>query len=381
VLHTAAWACAWLSLFGLVQAVVGWLLVRRFLRRKAEAAYPSVSVLKPLHGDEPLLEAALASLCAQDYPAFQVVFGLQDRGDPALAVVERLRARFPTVDMAVVIDPTPHGTNRKVANLINMLPLARYDILIIADSDVHAAPDYLARLAAAVQAPGLGLVTTLYTGLPASGTLVRRLGAAWINNTFLPGALLARAMGRQDCLGATMALSRATLERIGGFPALSDQLADDAMLGRRVRAEGLEVALAGTIPATTIPETRLLDLFRHELRWARTVKSLEPTGFALSVLQYPLFWAALGVVLAGFAPGAWGLFALAWFARGLVAHGLDRDLQVEFPLTIWCLPLRDLLSVAVMLASYGSDQVTWRGHMHHVSGPALSRTGLAPGEG
>ena len=124
-----------------------------------------VTVLKPLHGDEPLLEEALASVCRQDYPAWQVVFGVQDAADTALPVVRRLQARFPDCDIAVVVDPTPHGPNRKVANLINMLPAAKHDVLVIADSDVHVAPDWLRRLVAALEGPGVGVVTTVYTGL------------------------------------------------------------------------------------------------------------------------------------------------------------------------------------------------------------------------
>ena len=168
-----------------------------------------ITVLKPLHGDEPLLEQALESVCVQDYPAaWQVVFGVSRPDDAALPVVQRLRSWFPGRDLAVVVDETIHGPNRKVGNLINMLSAAKHDVLVIADLDVHVAPDWLRQLAGALAHPGVGLVTTIYTGLPASG--VATLGAAQINHYFLPGALLARSLGRQDCLGATMALTRET---------------------------------------------------------------------------------------------------------------------------------------------------------------------------
>ena len=130
-----------------------------------------VTVLKPLYGDEPLLEQALASVCQQDYPEWQVVFGVQDRADTAMPVVQRLQNRFPECDIAVVVDPTRHGPNGKVGNLINMLAAAKHDVLVIADSDVHVARDWLWRLIAALVAPGVGLVTTVYTGLPAHGPL------------------------------------------------------------------------------------------------------------------------------------------------------------------------------------------------------------------
>ena len=362
-----AFVAALLAAVGLIQTLLGARLVRQFRAAPAPRAHalPAISVLKPLYGDEPLLEAALASVCAQDYPRFQVVFGVQDPADPALAAVRRLRARFPACDIAVVIDDTAAGANRKVANLTNMLPAARHPVLVIADSDVHVAPDYLRRIAAALQPPGIGLVTTLYTGLPASGALAGQLGASAITHGFLPGALLARRLGRQDALGATMALRRETLATIGGFAALRDHLADDNLLGRKVRALGLRIGLAATVPATTVPESRMRDLFRHELRWARTIRALAPLPFAASAVQYPLAWALLAVALSGGARWTVVLFALAWLARALAARAIERALgladgagAIAAP---WHLPLRDLMSAAVLLTSYMGDRVDWRG--------------------
>jgi ceramide glucosyltransferase len=454
-----AGAAAVLAGVGVVQALAGAVLVGRFaasgpspaereglgegsagrtrdphptLSREAgegKLRRPPITVLKPLHGDEPLLEQALASVCAQDYPDYQVVFGVSDAADPALAVVTRLRARFPDCDIAVVVNPARHGTNGKVGNLINMLPRAKHAVLAIADSDLHVQPDYLARLADALARPDTGLVTTLYTGLPAGRRLARRLGATQITHYFLPGALLARAMGRQDCLGATMMLRRATLDRIGGLQALADHLADDQVLGRLVAALGLAVRLAVTVPATTVPEARLRDLLRHELRWARTIRALEPGAFAASVLQYPLFWALLAIVFGPGAPWTWGVFLLVWVARALAAITVDRaldpllglthefpgnrpplapphrgdpalppggtgrdpaDLQLSdaanladaadpglaFPCPVWLLPIRDLISVGVMLVSYAGRRVEWRGH--HMTADTPGR--VAPGQ-
>ena len=369
---------ALLSIAGAVQCLVGLSALKRFRRRPSASGHPlpGVTILKPLHGDEPLLEAALESCCRQDYPVFQIVFGLQSQSDPALQVLGRLQRRFPDVPMDIVVDRTMHGLNRKIGNLINMLPLARHDVLVIADSDMHVAPDYLRSLVSTLQQPGTGLVTTLYSGLPATDTVPARLGAAQINHSFMPGALLARSLGRQDCLGATMALRRDTLERVGGLLALADHLADDAVLGRLVLGLGLQVSLAETIPATTIPETDMQSLFQHELRWARTVKSLAPVGFVLSALQYPLFWAAVTVGVSGGATWAWIVFAAAWIVRAVVALVIDRDLKVASALTIWCLPLRDLMSMMVMVASYRTRRVAWRGQILLATRPSL-----APGEG
>lgn len=369
----AALLAAGTAMAGLAQAGAGWWALRRFLRTPQHdaPALPSVTVLKPLHGDGPLLEAALETCFTQDYPAYQLVFAVQDRRDPALAAVGRLQARYPHVDAVAVVNPATHGANRKIGNLLNAWPAAKHGVIVIADDDMHATPDYLRALVGTLMQPGVGLATTLYTGLPHDGSLAARLGAAQINHSFLPGALMARSLGREDCLGASMALRRDTLERIGGLQALADHLADDAVLGRLVQAAGGRVALAGTVPATTVPESSLRALFQHELRWARTIRSLAPAGFVLSVLQYPLFWAALALLLA---PGwqAAALFGLAWAARGAIAQGVERSLGIATHTPIWCLPLRDALSVAVMLASYRSDRVAWRGQTLRATRPVLA---------
>jgi ceramide glucosyltransferase len=369
---------ALLACVGVGQALAGWWAVRRFraappppMPLGALGQLPGITVLKPLHGDEALLEAALASLCMQDYPQFQVVFGVHGPADPALAVVRRLQARFAGCDIAVVVDATRHGRNGKVSNLINMLPSARHDVLVIADSDVHAAPDYLRQVVAALAQPGTGLVTTLYTGLAAEPNLAGWLGASGITHGFLPGALLARDMGRQDCLGATMALRRETLAAIGGLPALADHLADDAVLGRKVGALGLAVRLASTVPATTVAETGLGDLLRHELRWARTIRALVPWAFLLSGVQYKLAWAALAMLLSGFAPWSVAIFLAVWAASAAVARGIDAELvtgtvaagarPTAAPLGL--LPLRDVLSLVVLLAAFMGREVRWRGQV------------------
>jgi ceramide glucosyltransferase len=369
------------SVIGLLQVLVASQLVGRFARARREKTSwrPPVTVLKPLHGDEPLLEDALATICRQDYPQWQVVFGVQESSDPAVAVVRRLQAQFPACDIDLVIDPTLHGRNRKVGNLINMLPAARHDVLVIADSDVHVRPDYLDRLVCALAEPGVGLVTTIYAGLPANRALPAMNGAMQITQGFLPGAIMARAIGRQDCLGATMCLRRRDLVRCGGLRSLVDHLADDNVLGRRVRGLGLRVGLADTVALTTVPEDNYPALFRHELRWARTIRALEPAGFAASAMQYPLAWSLVTILLSGGELWSLGLFAIAWLLRAVAAIRVDHALAMQwegaegatlaFRCPVWLLPARDLLSVAVMVASYGGRQVDWRGYGLHADNP------------
>lgn len=357
-----AQATAVLSLVGLVQARAGLSALKAFNRRARPAgmALPPVSVLKPLKGDEPLLEAALASFCTQSYPDYQIVFGVQDVLDPAITVVERLRRLFPERDITLVVDETEHVGNRKIANLVNMWPAAKHDIIVLADSDVHVTPHFLERVVAALAEPGVGAVTALYAGVPGSTSPAGRFGAAQINHIFLSGVLVGRMLGRQDCLGAAIAVKREMLGAIGGFAALLPYLADDAALGHLVRRQGGKVSLATNLVVTTVGEQRFVDLFRHELRWARTIRALEPVTYATTVLQLPIFWALLTLLCAGLALWAVGFVAIVWALRALIARGMARQLgRGEF--SGWLLPFREGLTLAVLLASYFGNQVEWRG--------------------
>ncbi|MGH7049949.1 MAG: bacteriohopanetetrol glucosamine biosynthesis glycosyltransferase HpnI, partial [Acetobacteraceae bacterium] len=356
-----------LAVVGIGEVLTGWLLVRRFARRgkNGPGRRPPISVLKPLAGVEPELEEALASLCRQDYPEFQVVLGAAESSDPALAIARRVAARFPLADITIVPGGVPGGSapsaNRKIGNLIAMLPAARHDLLVFADADVHAPKGYLEALAAVLEAPSTGLATTLYTGRPGVGGWPARFGASQITHGFLPDALIGRALGRQDALGATLALSRATLERAGGLAPLAAELADDAVLGRRVASLGLAVRLAATVPATTVSERSFGALFRHELRWARTIRGLAPVGSAFSALRHPLAFALVAVAFSGLALWSVALFAAAWAARAAAARGIDRALGLAPVLPVWLIPLRDWFSLSVLLASYAGRRVEWRG--------------------
>jgi ceramide glucosyltransferase len=370
---------AFLAVLGVVQCLVGWFAVARFAspRSSRPAAYPPITILKPLYGTEPLLEAALESCFRQAYPTFQVVFGLHDSDDPALAVVERLKLKFPQVDVAIVIDATLHGPNRKVSNLINMLPSARHDLLVISDSDLHVPANYLERLVVALEEPGTGLVTAAYIGLPPEELGWRaRLGATQISHNFLPGVILSRALGRQDCLGSTAMIHRDVLDRTGGLHALAYLLAEDNVLGQRVLELGLSVALADTVVAATVPEPTIRAVWDHELRWTRTIRVSAPVGLAASGLQYPLFWAAAAGVLSGGEIWSISLFAISWLARAAAMIGVDGSLSSQTGVrsrlsTALLLPLRDALSILEIAASYCVDDVVWRGHKFDANSSAV----------
>ncbi len=361
------------ALAGVAQLLLGMRLIERLVAAPAPvpAARPPVSVLKPLCGVDPLTELALESFFLVNYPDYQLVFGVQSETDPVLDVLARLRARYPDRDVTVVVDATLHGSNRKISNLINMLPEAKHELLVVSDADIHVPVYFLDRVVAALEQPNVGLVTTLYTGLPGAPGLPALLGASQINYTFLPGALLARQLGRQDCLGVTMALSKAVLAEIGGLEAVANNLADDQVLGRLVLARGYELALAQVVPATTVPEADFASLFRHELRWARTIRALVPVPYAASVLQFSLFWAVLTVLFAGGAVWSWGLFLFVLATRYAVSRKIDAELRLPKTGEAWLLLLRDFCSTIIYVASFTGSQVDWRGQVMHADAGKL----------
>ncbi len=327
----------------------------------APKARPGITILKPLCGVDPLTELALESFFFLNYPAYQLVFGVQSPTDPVLEILARLRARYPATDVALMVNDTEHGRNRKVSNLINMRPLAKHEILVISDADVHVPTYYLDRVMAALEEPDAGLATSIYTGLPGTTALAARLGAAQMNYSFLPGILMARQLGRQDCMGPTMALRKSTLTEIGGLETLADHLADDQVLGRRVLAAGYKIALANVIPATTVAEADFGDLYRHELRWARTIRALVPAAYAGSILQMPLIWATLSLLLSGFAVWSLILFLGIWGLRVLTARRIEAVLRLPRTRDVWLFLLRDFFSAIIYIGSFMGNRVDWRG--------------------
>ena len=307
------------------------------------------------------------------------MLGLQDPADPALAAARRFAARHPGLDIAIVVDPTLHGANRKISNLINMLPATKHGTLVFSDSDLHVPADYLDRLAAALETRGAGMATTLCVSRLARSSLASRLTSLHMRHCFLPGALLGHWAGRQDCLGNTMAIHRSTLARVGGLRVLADQLADDNVLGQLVVGLGLRVALARTVTVATVAESTLRGLWLHELRWARTIRSLFPLAFASSILHFPLFWGLLACLLQPARPTLLALLAGAFALRAYAARTIDAALAARFDVQpehgyLTLLPLRDALSVVMVAASFLGRRVTWRGHVLRAEGfqaPAL----------
>jgi ceramide glucosyltransferase len=373
VIRDLGWAAGVLALAGAAYAVLAALLAGRAISGGAMSGRgaaapasekgPAVSILKPLYGAEPGLADNLETVLAQDYDGpVQFVFGVQDPDDPALAVVRELKAKYPDGDIVIVADPARHGANGKVSNLINMVPAARHPLLVISDSDIATPPDWLAGVVAALGAPGVGVVTCYYTGAPAPGRgwLWPRLAAMGTSYDFLPGVLLGVSLGlAQPCFGSTIALTRETLERIGGFAAFADRLADDYEIGRAVRGLGLTLAIPPLSVSHTAGEATPGALLRHELRWARTIRLINKPGHLGSVVTHGFVFALISAVFLGFAPITLWLIGLTLASRQFLKYRIDAIFGARSG-PAWLLPVRDLVTFMVFALSLFGGTVHWR---------------------
>jgi ceramide glucosyltransferase len=349
-----------LAALAMAYSIAAWLAVRRRIRPtgRAPADSPPVTVLKPLCGAQHALYDCLRSFCEQDHPRFQIVFGVADSDDPAIAVVRRLQREFPSRDLAIAIDGTQHGSSPKVSNLINMMALARHDHLVISDSDVRVTRDYLAKVVAPLRDPDVGIVTCCYRGWARAG-LWSLLGAMFITEWFTPSVRVAAMAGsRSFAFGVTIAIRRHVLASIGGFMAIADQLADDYRLGELTRRLGLRTVLSDVVVETCVDESNLGELLRHELRWLRTIRAVRPVGHALCFVTFGIPVAALGSLLAAGALRALVMLAITAMARAML-HSTLRRRGSAFALLL-LLPLRDILSFALWGWSFATRRVRWR---------------------
>jgi ceramide glucosyltransferase len=330
---------------------------------------PPVSVLKALCGAEPGLYRQLQSFCRQNYPTFQLLFGVRESDDPALPIVRRLQTEFPTLDIAVVVDATLHGCNNKISNLINMLPHVRHGWLVMADSDISVPPDYLARVTAPLANPRVGLVTCAYFGRPAAhpgsgaraALLASQLGAQFINEWFMPSVLLAAAFGARNFVsGATIAMRAEVLAAIGGLSRLADLLADDYRLGELVRRHGLTVHLSKLAVETTTSESGLATLCAHELRWLRTIQSSQPLGYACCFPSFSLALALLAVIIAHAQAATLWLLGITALARIVLHYFVSSGGPWQRTRQLGLLPLREALLVGLWAWSFRRREIVWR---------------------
>ena len=359
----------------LAYALTAYLAVRRARNiavRSPMAALRPVTVLKPLCGGEPGLQEALHTLCEQDYPAgLQIVFGVQDPADPAVPIVRALQRQYPRLDIDLVIDATRHGFSAKVSNLINMMRAARHEWLVLADSDVRVAQGYLTGVCMPLADASVGIVTCPYHGraVHRSGIagVCSRLGALFVNDWFMPSVRVAALFGSSDfAFGATIALRRATLEAIGGFAAIADQLADDYRLGELTRRQGLRTVLSHVVVETGIDERSWRQLVQHETRWLRTIRAVRPGGYAAAGVTFSLPVGVLGWALAGGAPAASVLLIATATARVMLhfAAGDPGPPTVRPWRRLWLLPASDALGFALWCWGFAAREVQWR-HMRY----------------
>jgi ceramide glucosyltransferase len=367
----AALAGTTLTVLATLYALAALFCRGRMARTDRSTARTPVTVLKPLCGAEPRLEENLAGLCTQTHPRYQLVFGVRDPADPAIAVVERLARRFPAVDMQLVVDPRVHGSNLKVSNLINMMQAARHPWLVLADSDIAVGPDYLTRVTAPLADPHVGIVTCLYHGRPLHGFWAR-IGALFIDTWFAPSVRVASSGGScAFAFGATIALRAGTLKAIGGFEVLSNRLADDYRLGELTRGLGLETVLSDVNVATDVTEDSLRALWARERRWMQTIRSLNPPGYALSFVTFTLPMLALGLCLAPTAGNA--ALALGGALARLGLHWRRPAPGVAAPGHAWLAPLRDCLLLLEWASAFAGTTARWRAHRLPIdTGPAAA---------
>jgi ceramide glucosyltransferase len=342
----------------------------------AERSLPCISILKPLKGTDPEIYESFRSHCLQDYPEYEIIFGVSDPGDSAIESVRELQAEFPNRTIQLMVCPEILGANAKVSNLAQMLAKVRYDYLIVNDSDIRVSPDYLRRVTAPLTDPRVGMVTCLYRGV-ASPKLGSRLEALGISTDFCASVLAARQLegGIRFGLGSTLAFRRAELKKIGGFTSIADHLADDYELGKRIAGLGLMVKLSEVVVETYLPPYRLREFFAHQLRWARGVRDARAGGYLGLVFTFGLLWVLLALAASRGALWAWTGLAVTLFLRvavALIVGGKvlqDRQLLKD----AWLIPLRDLLAVVVWVVSLGGHTVTWRGDHFQLKDGKLTR--------
>jgi ceramide glucosyltransferase len=324
---------------------------------------PGVSILKPLRGTDPEMYTAFRSHCLQDYSEYELIFGVSDLADPAVKLVKKLQAEFPEHTIKLVLCERLLGANGKVSNLARMVAESRFDHLIVNDSDIKVAPDYLRRVQAPFADPQVGMVTCLYRGI-AGRTLGSRLESLGIATDFSAGVLAARVLqGMKFGLGSTLAFRRSDLAQIGGFESLADYLADDYELGARIAALGRKVVLSDAVVDHHLPDYAFGEFLNHQMRWARAIRDSRKLDYVGLAATFGAPWALLTVLFARGAEWSWTLLAITVVARFALAATMTRSIlrQSLTVLDHLLIPVRDLTALFVWLASFAGHTIHWRG--------------------
>ena len=383
-----------LAVAGMGYFLASLIAARVFLheRRKPLAQFaPDVSILKSLKGLDPGMLDAFRSHCRQNYAGeFELLFGVGSLGDPAAVAVDRLQNEFPERAIRLVECPEQLGTNGKVSTLVQLAKHARYDFLLINDSDIAVGQNYLhgvmARFAPQVQngtnaKPVVGMVTALYRGR-AHGSILHdglpsRLEALGIATDFQAGVLLSKWIerGLHYGLGSTLAMRRDALEKSGGLIPLVNHLADDYELGARIAQAGYLVELSGEVVETGVPAYGWRGFFDHQLRWLRTVRDARPAGYAGLIFTHGIGWALLNVLASGLSLLSLWLLALSFFLRLAQAMTVGAEVLGDHDVlpNLWLLPLRDVIAMALWVAAFAGDTIVWRGERFVLRNGRLQR--------
>ena len=357
-------------------------------RRKPLAPFsPSVSILKSLKGLDPGMMEGFRSHCRQSYAGeYELLFGVASLSDPAVDAVRQLIAEFPTRAIRLIECPQRLGTNGKVSTLVQLTQHARYNFLLINDSDITVSPRYLEQVMACfapVDSDGkaaieTGLVTALYRGR-AHHTLASTLEALGIATDFQAGVLLSKWIegGLHYGLGSTLAVSREALDKIGGLLPLVDHLADDYELGERISAAGYGVVLSAEVVETNIAAYGWRGFLDHQLRWERTVRDSRPWGYAGLIFTHGLGWALLNVGASGASPLSLWLLGLSCCLRLALAMTVGAEVLSDRQVlpNLWLLPLRDLVAMCVWVAGFAGNTIVWRGECFALKDGKMSKTG------
>ena len=339
---------------------------------------PPVSILKPLKGTDPNIYESFRSHCLQDFPECEIIFGVSDPADPAVASVERLQREFPNHAIRLVVCSQVLGPNVKVSNLAQMVGFARNEHLIVNDSDIGVESDYLRSVIAPLTDQQVGMVTCLYRGV-ATATLGSWLEALGISSDFCAGVLVARQIegGLRFGLGSTLAFRRTDLDRIGGFAALVDFLADDYELGRRISELDKRVVLSDVVVETHLPAYDMRGFMDHQLRWFRGVRDARRKGYIGMASTFGVMWSLLALIASAAAPWALAMIAAMLGLRMVMAFAMCRVLNDKESVgRLWLLPVRDLIAAAIWVVSLAGHTVTWRGDRFELKNGRLIRIPL-----
>ena len=334
-------------------------------------AFPPVTLLKPLCGIEPGLEAHLTSFFEQHYPSYEIIFGARHEDDPALKIARRVSARYPSVPVKIVITGEPWRPNAKVCSLVKMYERAQHDYFILSDSDVTVGPNYIAEVVQPLLDPKNGMVTCLYRGLPTGGTWAK-LEALGMSVEMTAGAIVANLLeGMKFALGPTMAVRRDALEAVGGFESLADYCADDYVLGRKVAESGRQVVMSHHVIDHVVINRKFACSMHHQIRWMKSTRFSRSAGHAGTAMTFAMPFGLLALVAAG-ALHRWvlgaGLFAVAYLNRVTLSiaagWGVVRDRRALR--SAWLYPLRDLMGFVFWCASYSGRKIVWRGDWYRL---------------